>query len=280
MRLKTTQSEQIRDYVLTAVFLVIGLILLITRNDGGLENMRKVSISALSYLDQPLSNVRIYREALQTNMELREQNVLLLDELSRLRSAREENEELRRLLDFSGHNEQDLYPVKIISKNLTGVNNSLTIDAGRNDSIFVGMPVVNSDGLVGRVILSSANYAKVMPFKNALFRVSARVQGSRAYGVVSWESDRLNELVMSYVPQTIFVTEGSIVETSGFSDQFPAQIPIGVVTRTVEETGRETQRIYLQPFVSLHEIAEAFVIRYETPEELEDLTIQFEEMFR
>lgn len=279
MRFNSTEADQIRDYVLTAVIIFIGLILLVARNDGGLENMRKVSISALSYLDQPLANIRIYREALQTNTELREQNILLIDELSRLRSASEENEELRRLLDFKVENDHDLVPVKIISKNLTGVNNMLTINVGSNDNIRTGMPLVNSEGLIGRVLLVSKNYAVVMPFKNALFRASARVQGSRAYGVVSWESERMSELIMNYVPQTVFISEGAIVETSGFSDQFPANIPIGVVTRTVPEIGRETQRIYIKPFISLNEIAEGFIIRYSSPDELDQLILQFREKF-
>lgn len=280
MRLQSAQTEQIRDYVLTAVFLVVALILMVWRTDGGLNNLRKASVTVISYLDQPLANIRIYREALQTNTELREQNVLLLDELSRLRSAREENQVLRNLLGFQHTFEHNLLPVKIISKNLTGINNALTINAGSNHGVRVGMALITSDGLVGRITLVSSNFAQVMPYSNPLFRVSARVQGSRAFGVVSWESERINELVMNFVPQTIPVSVGSIVETSGASSEFPAQIPIGIVEGTAPDVGRETQKIYIRPFVRLADIAEGFVLLYAPDEELLGLIEQYERQFR
>ncbi len=280
MALNNAQSEQVRDYVLTAIFLVIALILMVWRTDGGLHNTRKVSVAALSYLDQPLANFRIYREALQTNTELREQNVLLLDELSRLRSAREENEILREQLGFMQNEDHNLLPVTIVSKNLTGVNNSLTINAGSNQGVRIGMPLITSDGLVGRVTLVTNNFSQVMPFSNPLFRVSARVQGSRAFGVVSWESERISEVIMNFVPQTIPVSIGSVIETSGSSAEFPAHIPIGVVEGTAPEIGRETQKIYIRPFVSLSEIAEGFVLLFTPDEELTGIIETYERQFR
>lgn len=280
MQFDRSQTREIRDYVLTGLFIFLAIAMLVSRHDGGLHNLRKASVVVMSYLEQPLSKARVYREALQTNEELRRQNVRLMDELSRLRSAQQQNEELRRMLDFSNPDNPDMHPVRIVSKTLTGINNGLTIDAGQRDGIEVGMPVVNPDGLVGTVILTSRNYSQVLPFQNPMFRISARIQGIRAYGVISWESDRLDELVMDYVPQTTQVESGNIVETSGASDQYPAYIPIGEVVRTEPQDGRDTQRIYIQPFVSLNQIAEAFVMKYRADPEIDSLLMEYQLQFQ
>lgn len=252
---------------------------MISRHDGGLHNIRKVSVTVLSFLEQPLSNIRIYRQALNTNTYLQRQNVLLQDELSRLRSVEQQNRILRDLLDFRTDYDYPLIPVLVVSKELTSMNNALTVSAGSGDGIHTGMPVINSDGLIGSVILTTRNYSQVMPFTHSMFKVSARIQGSRAYGIVSWEGSSYHELVMRHVPQTIPVETGQIVETSGFSNQYPPNILIGEITRIEPEQGLETQVIYLQPFVNLNTLAEGFVLGFQPDTTLQDLMDQQQELF-
>ncbi len=274
-----SKIEDARDHILTGILLVAAIALMVIRHDGGLQNTRILAITVMSYLEQPLSAVRVYRTALQTNTELHRENIILLDELSRLRSASEQNEELRRLLEFRTdyRSRNELVPVWITSKNLTGFRNSLTINAGKSSGLDVGMPVVNSKGLIGRVLLTANDYSLVMPLNNTLFRVSASIQGSRAYGIVSWSGSG-SEMIMNYVPQTIEVKIGDVVETSGASNQFPPNIPIGHVTRFYPEPGRDTQRIFVEPLVDINTIAEAFVIKFQVVPSIDSLVTEFERL--
>src|SRR5690606_29082021 len=113
--------------------------------------------------------------------------------------------ELRKLLNFRDSTDFELQAVTFVSKELTGLNNTFTIDAGSKKGMALGMPVVTSDGLIGKVVLTSENYSQVMPYFNNLFKVSARVQQSRSTGIVSWLGNDMSELVMDYVPKTIRV---------------------------------------------------------------------------
>lgn len=268
-----------KDYIITALILLIATALMVSRHDGGLQNIRKISVTVLSYLEQPLSNIRIYRQALTTNTYLQRQNILLQDELSRLRSADQQNQILRELLNLREESEHSLIPVQIVAKDLRGLNNSLTVSAGTDDGIRQGMPLMNSDGLVGQVNFTAKNYAQVLPYSNSLFRVSARIQSSRAYGIVSWDGDSENELTLQYVPQTIPVDVGQIVETSGASNQFPAGIPIGEITAVEPGRGVETQTIYLRAFADLFTLSEAFVVAFEPDTTINQLINQQEELF-
>lgn len=279
MRFRFPRITDAKDHLLTAVLLVLSLVLIAGRYQGGVENLRKVSITLFSYLEEPLSNIRVYRQALKTNTYLRQQNVLLLDELSRLRAAGQQNEDLRELLQFSRTSELSLYPVRIVGKELNQINNALTIDAGSNMGIEVGMPMVTEDGLVGKVILRAPNYAQVMPFFNSQFRVSAKLQRTNAYGIVSWDGENISELQMNYVPQTIPVDTGEVVVSSGYSNQFPPNLPIGKVVRIEPQQGKETQRIIIEPFVNLYEIAEGFIVKFTPDTTVQKLNNEYEDLF-
>lgn len=279
MFFRTKQLEKIRDHVITVVILIMAVTIMVNRHEGGLNNLRKASVAIVSYLEAPLANVRVYRSALQTNTKLQQENVLLLDELSRLRSAREQNEILKEMLALKDTYEFDLHPVLIVSKNLTGINNSITINAGTDHGVRAGMAVINADGLVGQVIITGERFSQVLPLYNRLFRASVNIQSSRAYGVASWSGDNLFELVINFVPKTIPVEPGMIVETSGLSNQFPPNIPVGTVLRSVPEPGQDTQQIFIEPFASLYDVAEAFVVLFNPDPELSDIEHQFREIF-
>lgn len=280
MRFRLPRIADAKDHIITALILVIAIALMIGRYQSGLNNLRKASITIFSYLEEPLSNVRVYRQALKTNAYLRKQNVLLLDELSRLRGAEQRNEELRKLLQFSSESNLSLYPVQIVGKELNQVTNSLTIDAGQEDEIAKGMPMVSADGLVGKVILTANGYSQIMPFFSTLFRVSAKLQQSNGYGIVSWDGESITELQLNYVPQTTNVDTGEVVVTSGYSNQFPPDIPIGKVIRTEPQEGKETQRVYIEPFVKLFEIAEGFVVKFEPDTTIQNLNEDYQNLLQ
>ena len=259
-----------KDYILTAILLLCAIAMMISRHDGGLQNARKASITVLSYLEQPLSVIRVYRQALTTNTYLHRQNILLQDELNRLRSVEEQNRVLRDLLNLREESRYPLIPVQVVA---------MTVSAGEDDGVEVGMPVINSDGLVGQVIVVSDNYSQVLPYSNSMFRVSAQIEGNRSYGIVSWPARENRELVLRFIPETVDVEPGQIVHTSGYSNQYPFGIPIGEVTETETGTGTETQTIYLRAFADLSTLAEAFIVSFEPDTTVQKLNESQEELF-
>jgi len=155
----------------------------------------------------------------------------------------------------------------------------LTVDAGTEQGVEVGMPLVTSDGLAGKVIITANNYSLVMPYYNLLFRVSARVQENNAVGIVSWTGTLYGQLVMDFVPKTVPVEPEYIIETSGSSNQYPPGIPIGLVTRSEPEEGQETQQIFIEPFVSLEDIAQGFLIKFQPDTSITRLENEYQEIF-
>lgn len=283
MQLRIPGINHIKDHILTAIILIAAIALMMGRHQGGLDNLRKASVTIFSYLEEPLSSIRIYQQALKTNTYLRKQNVLLLDDLSRLRAVNQENRRLRKLLEFSRESNLSLYPIQVVGKELRQISNSLTVDAGTNQGIEQGMPIVGAEGLAGKVILTNKKYSQVMPFYNSLFKVSAKLQQSNAYGIVSWdgptiEGQIIKKLQLNYIPQTVSVDTGEVVVTSGYSNQFPPDIPIGKVIRTEPQKGKDTQKIFLDPYVDLYKMDAGFVVKFSPDTSIQTLQDQYKEV--
>ena len=268
-----------KDTILTALLLVAALLLMAERNDGGLNNVRTASVALLSLVEQPLSQVNTYRQALETNRYLQRQNVLLQDELDRLRSAESELQSLRAMLQLRQSGDPDLISAKVIAKQLTGLNNFITLDVGDSQGVKPGMPVVSSDGLVGTIILTGDRVAQVMPYANTLFRASARIQGSRAYGVAGWSRDKQRILYLDYIPKTIPIAVGDIAETSGYGNRYPSGLILGEVIHTESNPGEDTQRVHLRSNVELHTLSELFVIPFQPDSSIQRMHNQQEELF-
>lgn len=135
MKFEFERITEAKDYLLTAAILLLSIALLIGRNQGEMDVLRKTSVTLFSYIEEPLSQIRIYRRALETNKKLQKKNILLLNKLNRMRAANERIDELQAMLKFKRKSKLSLYPVQIVGKSLNGAQNILTVDAGSAEGI-------------------------------------------------------------------------------------------------------------------------------------------------
>ena len=279
MRFLQFDTDGISHYFHTFIVLLLALILAFTRSQDGLNSLRAVTVTAASILEEPVSNVRVYRNALKTNAYLQQQNILLQDELSKLRSIEKENQELKSLLRLEESYNYPLQITRVVTKQLNTLNNSLSVNVGSNEGIQRGMPLINSDGLIGKVILAASNYSQVMPLSHPLFRVSAQIQGSKANGIITWDISSPSYLIMDFVPKTVPIDTGMVIQTSGLGNEFPAGIPIGHVVDFRSQEGTNTQQLKIEPFSKLNEVSEGFIVLFTSDTSLVQLNNGFNQLF-
>ena len=279
MRFLQFDTDGISHYFHVLLVILIALILAFTRSQDGLNNLRTATVTAASVLEEPVSNLRVYRNALKTNAYLQQQNILLQDELSRIRSIEKENEELKSLLSLNKSYTYPLQIARVVTKQLNTLNNSLSVNLGSNDGIQRGMPLINSDGLIGKVILVANNYSQIMPLSHPLFHVSAQLQESKANGIITWDISSPSHLIMDYVPKTVLVDTGMVVQTSGLGNEFPAGIPIGQVIDFRSQEGTNTQQLKIKPLSQLNEITEGFIVLFNSDTNLVQLNNEFNQLF-
>lgn len=267
----TSLWDQIRDWVLLVVLLLVSLGVMFSHNDPLVDSVRAQSMQVTAQIESTFAWLGHYFRALEENSMLREKNIELTSDLARSRDARSENERLRALLGVRDTTSHEMQAARVVSKDITQQQNMITIDVGKQDGISEGMPVVNDQGIVGKVVLTSDQFARVIPFLNTDFRVPAKILPSEAEGIVRWEGSRSDRLRIEHIVNTEPVDEGDEVVTSGHSGVFPAGWDVGTVASVERRAGRNELSVQLTPAVAINKVEHAFVILHETDDELEAL---------
>ena len=110
---------------------------------------------------------------------------------------------------------------------------TLFINKGRKDGLVRGMPVLQPDGLVGRLEKTSDHYAQVILLNDPGFAVDCLSQRSRVRGVLTGHPDGFCQV--KYVARTEDIQTGDIMITSGLDQLFPKGIILGRVKRVVSQ---------------------------------------------
>lgn len=104
---------------------------------------------------------------------------------------------------------------------------SVLINAGRQQNLRLGYPVVNADGLVGRVVDAGETAARVLLLTDLNSRVPVRIgtEGTRA--ILVGDNGPLPHL--EYLPANAKVAPGEVVATSGAGGVFPSGLQVGTI---------------------------------------------------
>ena len=178
------------------------------------------------------NNVTGYFHLKAINDELVERNVQLEMQLENLRTALAElssdSTGLERLKKEALQGCR-LYKAKVIKNSLTHADNYITIDKGEADGIRSEMGVVNGNGVVGIVYLTSSRYSIVIPVLNSKSSISCKIKNSDYFGFLKWDGGSAEYAVVKDMPRHSLFSLGDTVVTSGHSAVFPAGIPVGTV---------------------------------------------------
>jgi len=93
----------------------------------------------------------------------------------------------------------------------------VTIDKGSAAGVRVNDPVINGEGLVGKVVQVASDGAQVDLITDSAIGVSARIGTSNATGIVQPKVGDPNDLLLQYLPANFQVNSGEYVVTSGRS---------------------------------------------------------------
>jgi rod shape-determining protein MreC len=145
----------------------------------------------------------------------------------------------------------------VINKDPNVWYSTVTISAGESAGVRRNDPVVNEEGLVGKVAQVAPDGALVELLTNSSMGVMARIGSSRATGLVRPKVGEPNDLLMQYVPTNAQANVGEYVVTSGtvapgYPSLFPPGLVIGEVTSTDEESAYKSVNVH--PVANLHDL--------------------------
>lgn len=203
-----------RDYILHVLLILISLILISSNQNQQIESFKMWLVGLLCSVQERWDSFQAFRDLKQKNDELLLENTRLALENSTLYEMRLENERLRQLLGFKERNLMRLIAAKVIVRNRKGFMNDIVLDVGRKDSVAKNMPLVVSDGLVGKIYQAGERHSMGHMLLDPNFRVSGKIQRNRVIGIISW--DNADVCLLNNIPKRSDVQVGDSVVTSGY----------------------------------------------------------------
>lgn len=228
-----------------------------------LNPLQKGIITVSEWIKNSVNFFREVRTAREENQELKKQIQQMEHELEKVYSLQKENENLKKLLAFKEQFTQETVGCNIIAKDSGNLFETFTIDRGSKDGISVNDPVINANGLVGRVARVDLLSSKVVSIIDTESSVSARLSKSRDLVILRGDSQLRTEGLcrLDYIPPDVEVSVGDKVETSGMSSIYPKGIMIGEIIQIIKNEGQFDYYAIVKPAVDFRRLEEVVVIK-------------------
>ncbi|PLY03047.1 MAG: rod shape-determining protein MreC [Desulfuromonas sp.] len=196
-------------------------------------------------------------ETSHDNETLLAENRRLQGELTSLEELRLANQRLRRMLDFVEETELHGVAAEVIAEDATSWFRTVVIDKGSDDGLAEGMPVVVSEGVVGRVIRVAGHEARVLLITDASSAAAALVQRTRTRGISRGEGDALT---LDFALRQADIRVGDKVITSGMGGVFPKGLAIGDVVEVEKGDFGLFQSVKVRPVADFSRLEEVLVL--------------------
>ena len=246
-----------KEYLVLALCIVLSVGLLTINDNPQIRSIRSIAVVAIGAAEDLFGFIPNYFSLKKENAILRERNVALADEVSLLRESRLESIRLREMLGLKQRSASTYVAANVVGKSQQPLRTTLIIDVGEANGAKYNMPIVTDAGLVGRIVFTGSHYAVCQPMLHKDFRVSARLQRSRADGILFWDGETIH---LKNVPRTQDVKIGDVVQTSSYSTIYPEGIKIGLVSHVSVEPGALFHSITVEPSVNFATLEEVFVL--------------------
>jgi rod shape-determining protein MreC len=258
------RAARARFVLLVLVLTAITLVTLDARGYGGglLERVRSraqdtfapvqdATHSALRPVGDFFTGVLHYGDVKRENARLRDQLAAVRGQQDQAAAS---ERELQLLLDqqhlaFVG--QIPTVAAEVVDASSSNFELSVQVNRGTDNGVAVGMPVVASAGLVGRVVEVSAGRATVLLLTDPTFSVGVRLTTTGDTAVANG-TGRGSPMRVDLVDPRVKIAPGNILVTSGLQlERFPKDIPVGTVHGVKDTPGALQQTVSLDPAVDL-----------------------------
>ena len=266
------KQKNLRLIIILSVIIVICIIVVTVsfKNSDILKKARSATLDAFKPVQertyqffQPavrfISNIKNYYMLSEKVKELEQKNRELTKDYSENINLKIENDALRKLLGIRLRSDYMTEAAKVIGFYEDKWQSKVIINAGRSAGVLEGMAVVNEDGLIGVVTLSSNNTSEVRLIDDPQSSIGARLLTSRKLGMVEGSADKT--IYLNYITSDDIVFKGDILITSEYGEIIPPEILIGRIKRINESENKPYLQIEVDPFADFERLEYVLVIK-------------------
>jgi rod shape-determining protein MreC len=229
---------------------------------GLFAEVQRATSSVVSGVDQMWSGYVGLRQVAAENEQLKHALAEAQIALQEQRALADRSRGLEKLLELRDRTALQTTGAEIIAAGATPDFRTVTIDKGSRQGLRTDMAVIAPAGIVGRIVVPSANAAKVQLIidRNAAAGAIVERRESRAQGIVVGSGDpRDYRLRMEDVSEVADVVVGDTIVTSGIEGIYPKGFTIGRV-ESIEKSGTTYKQILVRPAVDFSSLEEVLVV--------------------
>jgi len=209
---------------------------------------------------------KLNQQLTETNLELQTENDVLRH---RLAALEHDSSLTERVLAEQLANIQRI-PAQVINNSIRERENYITINRGSADGVKNEMGVVCGTGVVGIVCQTGKHYAIVLPVLNSRSSISCRLHDTEYFGYMKWNGGNPLRAFIDDIPRHAKIRVGETVETSGYSNVFPAGIFVGKVKRILNSDDGLSYKLEIGLSTDFARLRDVSVINYSNyPEDAE-----------
>ena len=224
-----------------------------------ITSVQKIIYSPFKFV---INKVDDYKEL--TN--IRKKYNKLLPEVERIDSLTTENIELRKQLESLKKeliitytiNDYEFLNATVINRDISHWYNTITIDKGKHNGVEPDMVVVNSQGLIGRVITTTAftSEVRLITTSDTINKISITISDGKNFvnGLINKYNYNTGYLEIEGISNTEKVSKESYVYTSGLGGIFPSGILIGTVANITTDEYDLAKMIDVKPIANFNNI--------------------------
>ncbi len=172
----------------------------------------------------------------------------MLSAVADIRRLSAENAELRAALGYREKHPDALVAARVISESDDASLAALRIDRGSEDGLAAGQAVIIGDGvLVGRLRSVSRYSAVVLLITDSRSRLAVSA-GDLTETIGVLEGDRGLSVGVSLIPQSVPLTVGDVIVTSGLEPGIRRGFAVGSVEKIEKSVQASFQSAVIKPF--------------------------------
>ena len=261
-----------KEYLILVLLLVISFISLSLNQNPAIKQVRAIAFGSFAASTAVLSDLFNIAIVKCENERLREINAELMLQVNKLREYGVVNENLRKMIGLRDTAKYPLIPALTVSKSLTIAQGTITLNAGSDDGVKPGMPVINEKGLVGVIYATSNNYSIARTLRNFELKLVVKNERSRVDGILKWNGE---DLVIVNVPKTYDIEPGDRVICSELSSIVSLPIPVGVVVGLQDVQTGIFNSVKIKSYADFSRIENVFVVGVIESKQKNDLELNF-----
>jgi rod shape-determining protein MreC len=165
---------------------------------------------------------------------------------------------LEGLLRFKAETAYETEPAIITGLGSSVQYKSVFINKGASAGLKKYQPVINNQGLVGMIVLTTPFTSQIQLLTDSNTAVSVVTEKSMVRGILTGWSDDL--LVINYIDKHEKINIGEKVITNGLDDIFPYGLLVGTIIETADG-GDIFLRVIIKPAVNFKHVDSVLIIK-------------------